>query len=215
MVLIFASILSLIHSGLTMRDAVSRAQFQWSIGGVVVGLAVALLTFVPDVEGWIDVSGVAISRPIAVFLANPFMLGFLIMGASLAVAILRYQLFDISLVIRRTLTYTLLTVLLAGVYFGAVLVLEGILRGIAGGGSSLAIVLSTLAIAALFAPLRRRVQSFIDRRFNRRAYDAARTLSTFGGKLRNEVELDSLSCQLLVVVDEAMQPAHLGLWLRR
>lgn len=204
MLLLIASIVSLAHSAITMRDAVSRAQMQWGVGGVVVGLGVALLTFVPnwlpELEwlGWV----------------NPFSLGFVLMGLSLSVAILRYRVFDIDLVIRRTLTYSVLTLLLAAVYFGTVVVLEGAFRGVSGGASSLAIVLSTLAIAALFAPLRRRVQGAIDRRFNRRAYDAARTLAEFGATLRDQVEIDALTGQLLTVVDDTMQPAHARLWLR-
>ncbi len=206
MVLLIASIASLAHSAITMRDAVSRAQMQWGVGGVAAGLAVALTTFLPSLlplGEWADSPFI-----------NTFSLGFIIMGLSLSVAVLRYRLFDISLVIRRTLTYSVLTLLLAAVYFGAVVVLEGVFRGVAGGASSLAIVLSTLAIAALFAPLRRRVQTAIDRRFNRRAYDAARTLAAFGGQLRDEVELRALTDQLLEVVDDTMQPAHVRLWLR-
>jgi len=206
MLLIIATIASLAHSAFAMRDAVSRAQMQWGIGGVVGGLAVALLTFFPSLfpmGDWLQAA-----------LGNTFSLGLMLMGLSLSVAILRYRLFDISLVIRRTLTYSVLTLLLGLVYFGGVVVLESVFRDVSGGASSLAVVVSTLAIAALFAPLRRRVQNFIDRRFNRRRYDAARTLAAFGAHLRDEVELNVLTDQLLSVVDDTMQPTHLGLWLR-
>jgi hypothetical protein len=131
------------------------------------------------------------------------------------VAILRYRLWEIDVIIRRTLTYTLLTAGLAGAYLASVLVLQGILGMVTGERQPpLVTVLSTLTIAGLFAPMRRRVQAFIDRRFYRRKYDAARTLAAFGETLRNEVELDRLTSRLLGVVEETMQPAQASLWLR-
>ena len=134
----------------------------------------------------------------------------------LAIAILRYRLWDIDLIIRRTLVYSILTGLLATTYFGSILVFESVVRAITGQGqNSLVIVLSTLAIAALSVPLRRRVQSVIDRRFFRSKYDAARILAGFSVAARDEVDLDRLSAQLVEVVDETMQPASVGLWLRK
>lgn len=133
---------------------------------------------------------------------------------SLGVAILRSRLWDIDVIIRRTFTYSVLTILLALMYFGTVVALEGLLRGVIGGESQVAIVLSTLVIAALFVPLRGRVQAAIDRRFYRRKYDAARTLAAFGAQARDVVELEQLTGQLVRVVDETMQPAHVGLWVR-
>jgi hypothetical protein len=131
------------------------------------------------------------------------------------IAILRHRLWDIDLLIRRTLAYTTLTVGLAGVYFLSVIVLQGLLGWLTGGGgSALATVFSTLAIAALFTPLRRRVQAFIDRRFYRRKYDAAKTLAAFGATLREEVDLSTLEGRLLKAVETTMQPAHVGLWRR-
>jgi hypothetical protein len=134
----------------------------------------------------------------------------------LAIAILRYRLFDIEVILRRTLVYAVLTGLLALAYFGAVVVLEAVARPLTGQSDNPIIsVISTLVIAALFVPLRRRVQGFIDRRFYRRKYDAARTLEKFGARLRDELDLDSLRAELRGVVAETMQPAHVTLWLRQ
>ena len=137
-------------------------------------------------------------------------------GVPMAVgfAVLKYRLYDIEVLINRTLVYGLLTMMLALVYLGGVGVLQTLFRTLAGQGSQLAVVASTLAIAALFNPLRRRVQTFIDRRFYRRKYDAAKTLSDFGAKLRDETDLDRLGEDLVGVVTGTMQPAHVSLWLR-
>jgi hypothetical protein len=144
----------------------------------------------------------------------------LIPGA-VGIAILRYRLYDIDVIINRTLVYGSLTVLLALVYFGGVALTETIFRAlrtfITGQGEQppqLAIIVSTLVIAALFNPLRRRIQSFIDRRFYRSKYDAAKTLETFSAKLRDETDLDALNADLVGVVNKTMQPAHVSLWLR-
>jgi hypothetical protein len=135
---------------------------------------------------------------------------------AIGVAILRHRLWDIDLIIRRTLIYSILSAVLAGAYLGSVLVLQGVFQAVTGEGrGELVTVLSTLAIAALFVPLRARVQRVIDRRFYRRKYDAARTLAAFGAQARDVVELEQLSSQLLRVVDETMQPAHVSLWLRQ
>jgi hypothetical protein len=132
----------------------------------------------------------------------------------IGIAILRYRLYDIDLLINRTLVHGALTAALVAVCVGTIVVLQGFLRALTGQESQLAIVVSTLAIVALFNPLRRRIQSFIDRRFCRRKYDAAKTLQAFSAKLRDETILDGLSDDLVGVVRETMQPAHVSLWLR-
>jgi hypothetical protein len=141
-------------------------------------------------------------------------LGFLSIPVSAAVAILKYRLYDIDRIINRTLVYGALTVTLVAVYVGSVLSIQYTFRGLTGSESQLAIVASTLLIAALFNPLRRRVQNFIDHSFYRRKYDAARTLEVFSAKLRDERDIDTLNSELLSTVRETMQPEHVSLWLR-
>jgi hypothetical protein len=135
---------------------------------------------------------------------------------AIGIAILRYRLYDIDLLINRTLVYGALTLMLALVYFGGVTATQVVFRALTGQEEQpqLTIVVSTLVIAALFTPLRRRIQSFIDRRFYRNKYDARKTLEAFSAKLRNDADLEALSDDLVGIVRETMQPAHVSLWLR-
>jgi len=148
-------------------------------------------------------------------------IGYLLVGVgglggpiAIGIAILRYRLYEIDALINRTLVYGSLTALLALLYFGSVTALQYLFSLLTGRGNTLAIVASTLAIAALFNPLRRRIQSFIDRRFYRRKYDARTTLEAFGSRLRDETDLEKLCEDLAEVVDETMQPAHVSVILR-
>ena len=177
-----------------------RQQLKWFVYTVVllvVGFLAALLGFGQHSVAWI--------LGIAAFNFLPIAAG---------IAILRYRLYDIDVVINRTLVYGVLTAALALVYVGSIVLLQGLFRALTGETSQLAVVASTLAIAALFVPLRRRVQAFIDRRFYRRKYDMATTLQAFNVRLRNDVDLDSVADDLVEVVRETMQPAHVSLWLR-
>ena len=177
-----------------------RQQLKWfvyTVALVIVGFLAALLGFGQHSVAW--------NMGIAAFNFLPIAAG---------IAILRYRLYDIDVVINRTLVYGVLTAALALVYVGSIVLLQGLFRALTGETSQLAVVASTLAIAALFVPLRRRVQAFIDRRFYRRKYDVAETLQAFNVRLRNDVDLDSVADDLVEVVRETMQPAHVTLWLR-
>ena len=130
------------------------------------------------------------------------------------IAIVRHHLYDIDILINRTLVYASVTATLTLVYFGGVAGLQRLLSPVMGEGNGLAVVASTLLIAALFNPLRKHIQAFIDRRFYRRKYDAGKTLEGFSAKLRDETDLKALSDELVNVVRETMQPAHVSLWVR-
>jgi hypothetical protein len=185
---------------------VEQQQIKWFAYAVVVASSGSILTYVVPV---------AIGAPWLELVSYvPFVVGVVSVPISMGIAILRYRLYDIDLLINRTLVYGALTAMLVGVYVGSIVVLQGLVRVFTGQESQLAIVASTLAVAALFNPLRRRIQSFIDRRFYRSKYDAAKTLEAFSAKLRDETDLDALSDDLVGVVRETMQPANVSLWLR-
>jgi hypothetical protein len=188
---------------------VERQQIKWfayaaAASVIATGLAY-LLPSVVDTPLWFERMGFALN--IAVIPAIPMAIG---------IAILRYRLYDIDVVINRTLVYGSLTAVLALIYFGGVTLTQALLHTLTSQERlpQLVIVASTLLIAALFTPLRRRIQSFIDRSFYRSKYDAAKTLEEFSTKLREETDLDALSDDLVEVVRETMQPAHDSLWLR-
>ena len=200
-VILFASAASLVvrfrHSG-----SVERQQIKW-LALAALAIPVWFLTNAP----------IQAAAPTLFIVMDAFVVSTLIPLAA-GMAVLRYRLYDIDVVINRALVYGALSASLALVYFGSVVGLQYVFRSLGGGESSLAVVASTLLIAALFNPLRRRVQGFIDRRFYRKKYDAQKTLQSFSTVLRDETDLVRLAPELLVVVRETMQPAHVSLWLR-
>jgi hypothetical protein len=202
---VFITLALLVYSALTVHDAVGRAQLRWGLGGAIVGLGYFFLTFIPVF--------LPVPEPVENFLNATTGFGFGIMGVALGIAVLRYRLFDIDVIIRRTTSYALLTALLALVYFGSVVVLQRLLSPLTG-DSDAAVVLSTLLIAALFLPLRRRVQAAIDRRFFRKKYDAEQVLARFAATARDETDLDALTAELVRVIQETMEPESVGIWLR-
>ncbi len=175
-----------------------RQQFKWFATSA--GFLVVTVPFAAAFN-WTGLGGIVITFQLV---ALPISVG---------IAVLRYRLYEIDVIIRRTLVYGTLSALLAGMYVAVVIGLQALFSSFAG-GSNLAIAGSTLAVAALFMPVRSRVQGFVDRRFYRSRYDAERTLETFGGRLREQVELDALATDLRAVVGETMQPAHTSVWLR-
>jgi len=148
------------------------------------------------------------------FLKVGFALSFMLVPLSIGVAVLRSRLFDVDVLINRTVDYGLLTAMLVALYFSGVVVLQRVFVVLTGQKSTLAVVASTLLVAALFTPFRHRIQSFIDRRFYRKKYDARKTIEDFSAKLRDETDLDALSEDLVGMVRETVQPAHVSLWLR-
>ena len=196
-----------------VSDATQRQQTKWVVFGVAIAIAGVLATIF-TVGAAVDLSAEEVgSKMLSMLLMDVF--GLLI-PLSIGVAVLRARLFDIDVVINRTLVYGSLTATLVALYFGGVAITQAILQALTGRGElpQLAIVASTLVIAALFNPLRRRTQGFIDRRFYRRKYDARKTLEAFSARLRDETDLESLNDDLVGMATETVQPAHVSLWLR-
>jgi hypothetical protein len=187
---------------------VERQQLKWlayAAAGFALGVIVVVIHSAIDTPRWYDWSANAIF--VTVTPGVPIAIG---------IAILRYRLYEIDVIINRTLVYGSLTAVLVALYFGGVATTQAILQALTGREElpQLVVVASTLVIAALFNPLRRRVQNLVDRSFYRRKYDAAKTLETFSAKLRDETDLNSLNSDLLSVVRDTMQPEHVSLWLR-
>ena len=191
-----------------------RARTRWVIFGICGSVALFSLLLVLWFTGGFRFG--ARGGPLSQYAPEIFyQVSLALIPLSIGVAILRNRLFDIDVVIRRTLVYSVLTAFLALAYFGSVVVLQNVFGALTGQRDSpLVTVLSTLVIAALFVPLRARVQAVIDQRFFRRKYDAVRTLAEFGASVRDETNLDQLTAHLTDVVDETMQPAALTLWIR-
>jgi hypothetical protein len=191
---------------LRRSKGVERQQVKWFAYAVVMLAISTAMTYV-----FFETMNVGWLRWVA-FL--PAIVGYVGLPVAVGIAILRYRLYNIDVLINRTLVYGSLTAVLALVYFADIVLFQMLFRALTGQESQLGVVASTLAIAALFNPLRRRIQGFIDRSFYRRKYDAAKTLAAFSAKLREETDLDSLRDDLTEVVRETMQPAHVSLWLR-
>jgi len=205
--LLFVAAVSAFVQRLRRTRGIERQQIKWPAFTGVVATSGGVLydTAISEAIGlrWLEWAGFVIL--IAALVSFPISIG---------TAIVRYRLYEIDTLINRTLVYALLTAILAALYFGAVVLLQRLFVAFTGEKSTLAVVASTLLIAALFNPLRRRIQSFIDRRFYRSKYDAGKTLEAFSAQLRDETDLEALSEDLVGVVRETMQPAHVSLWLR-
>jgi len=187
---------------------IERVQIRWLLYACAVFM---VLYIIGPVTGLTDSTGLA-----ADIWGVSLGLSLVAFPVAIGIAILRYRLFEIDVIINRTLVYGTLTATLALAYLGSVVLLQQVFRFLTGQGTNeVAIVASTLLIAALFQPLRRRIQASIDRRFFRRKYDAGRILAAFSANLRDEVEMDRLTNDLVGVVDETLQPAHVSLWLRK
>jgi hypothetical protein len=205
--LLFVAAVSTLGLRLRRTRGIERQQIKWPAFTAVVAAGGSVLydTAISEAIGlrWLEWAGYVVV--IAAIVSFPISIG---------IAIVRYRLYEIDTLINRTLVYGVLTAILAAVYFGAVVLLQRVFVLLTGEQSTLAVVASTLLIAALFTPLRHRIQSFIDRRFYRRKYDARKTLEAFSATLREETNLEALNSELVGVVRETMQPAHVSLWLR-
>jgi hypothetical protein len=207
-----SGVVAQIYRYVRVSGPVQRQQTKWVVFGLA---ATALVIFGRLVPLLIFPSLSASSSPYFLVSTYVYPTGLLLIPLTLGIAILRYRLWDIDTIINKALVYGGLSLLLVAVYLGLIVGLESLLGLVSGQASQpVVIVVSTLVIAALFQPLRHRMQAIIDRRFYRRKYDAARTLAAFNATLRNEVDLSQLSEQLVAVVQETMQPASVSLWLR-
>jgi hypothetical protein len=209
LVLIGGTLFIMVYRYVRVFDGVQRQQAKWFVYAAVIFFCLLFLGTTPPGVVPADSPSQLLFPIIIMFSSALFYLG-------LGFAILRFRLWDIDILINRTLVYLMLTISLALIYFGLVIGLGALVRLFTGqlAQSPVVIVVSTLAIAAFFQPLRRRIQAIIDRRFYRRKYDAAKTLEAFSVTLRTETDLDRLSEQLVAVVEETMQPTHVSIWLR-
>jgi hypothetical protein len=188
-----------------------RQQVKW-LAAAAAGVAAVYAVVVP-VGAYVDPSSQ--DTPAWLSAAQSIsLLGFGLIPVAIVFAVLRYRLYEIDVIIRRTLVYAVLVALLAALYLGGVTLVGGLLRTITGGSGAIGVTVSTLLVAAAFHPLRARIQWAVDRRFYRGRYDAVRTLESFSGRLREHVEIEAVSGEVLDVVHQTLQPAHVSLWLR-
>jgi hypothetical protein len=213
---ILVSVASLVlryrRSGAEVREQIKWLAFAASVVGVTyLSALITSIFFVPELFSSQHPQSIVYA-----LIPNLLLMSYAGIPTAIGFAVLKYRLYDIDIIINRTLVYGSLTLMLALVYFGGVVGTQAVFRALTGQEQQpqLAVVVSTLAIAALFNPLRRRIQYFIDRRFYRRKYDAALVMAAYGTRLRDEVDLKALSDDLLEVVRETVQPAHASLWLR-
>jgi hypothetical protein len=190
-------------------DRLVRTQIGWFVLG---GFFSVILFFLPVIDVFSGNQNVGGIDNLLTFIGQMYIIPIYV---AVGVAILRYRLYDIDLIIRRTLQYTLLTGLLAVIYFGSVVLLQSLVENLTGEQSPIVIVFSTLVIAALFNPLRSRVQDFIDRRFYRKKYDAEQALARFAAAARDEVDMNILTTKLVNLIDESLQPEEINLWLKQ
>ncbi len=213
-ILIFIAVGSQVYRYFRRADAISRQQTKWIVYGVMVlGLMLpfAMLPFV--VPGLFDkTTGEGLVWAIAVRASST--VAALLFPVTIAIAVLRYRLWDIDVILRRTVTYAIVSGALAIVYFGANIVAQGVIGALGGQRNEVAIVASTLAVAALFSPVRRRVQNGIDRRFNRQRYDADKVIADFAEYAAHETDLAALQARIVGVVAETIQPRQVSLWVR-
>ena len=205
-------VIAQVYRYMRVYDAVERQQTKWFVFGVSIVISLVLIE---GVLGALAPGSRAVECWYQLFNGPMWLVIWTVLLLSVSIPILRYRLWEIDIIINRTLVYGSLTALLALLYVGFIFALQSLLQGmIKQANNDVAIVVSTLAIAALFQPLRRRTQSLIDRRFYRRKYDATQTLATFNATLRNEVDLTQMSEHLVAVIQETMEPSHISLWLR-
>ena len=209
-----AIIFSQIYRYLRVSTRVERQQTKWVVSGIIIVL-IGIFVALPIFGNFFPILNQPNIPTSQIFGLVGYPLVLLLIPLSVGIAILRYRLYDIDVLINRTIVYGTLTAILALVYFGLIFILQNLLGRIINQNNDVAIVVSTLIIAAIFQPLRRRIQRIIDRRFYRSKYDAAKIIANFNSTLRDEVDLNTLSEHLVAVVQETMQPTHVSLWLHK
>ena len=198
-----------------LSTANERQQTKWVVFAFLVTVAVLVIMFFIN-PLFLDFRVAETENAVRNILGNAIStFAFLMIPLGIGISILRHRLYDIDVIIRRTMQYSIVSAVLAAVYFGSITVIQGGVTAVTGTQSPLAIVLSTLLVAALFSPLRRRVQTAVDRRFYRQKYDAQQILAQFAQTARDEVELENLTNELTRIVQETMQPEQASIWLKK